>query len=1033
MRIVSLIDERDVIEKMLKCLGLWEQGDSSFGLTSAPQFSKNTSMVTSPSTPKPPLALKTRKAISYPYLVPLLIYMSSTALWAVEVYDLSPAIPRVTNPGEVLSDITDTGNLQAEIAISGDTTPYGGLKIHADVQNDFRLSQELVVTYGGAANLPILDQLFIEGTTPSDTLTLSSVALSPSSPLPGPNSPYKIYLTSINVKDATLLITDPNAYGNPDIDRGVAIENFTSINLDNATFRILPNGGGSLRSTGEATINAIAGDNYWSCSGSSFHISHLTLNLRQNATLSVDQFSQIHSSIAGGLNTAAGSTLNILNSGIALIGRPSSIDGSTINLSGAYAGGDDAYSFLRLTSPTITDSTINLDNNTSFRSYNSSSGGPLDGGIFFRGNNQVNLNDGAWISASASTIDRFGGAIYVENGTTSFNESSATRNKIPTLYARSWVIRNQGHAVFNGIFGAEGVDNVHISNGSSLRYNSGATFDALSSFTVENSTLDSNRFEASSDSFRLANATLRYNYGANNRLGVMTFQNKGAAATMQIEGNNLVYTRIALTGIPIAAGYPFLAYSDRLQIFGTAITGVNNLDFRLQVLGSPQPVVSAYTGGGENRDGRFTVADFSGSSVDGDSPRISFDTRNTPVLLDVVLDSKPSVDETVVVRFVRKPNRILLTHPTVTSGNQGSAATLLVDAANSGNQQIQDALDTLMGQDVGDHFDSIHPEPYASYMTVGLEQAQLISRSVMNHATRPTRRGLRREVGGAKELVTHSKRIWTDYARANGGVDGNNDLGSYDYSLDSFIVGADLLSNQTLDLGAYLGVGDYRMDEHDIVTHQIESESVYLGLYFSKTIAELLIRGTTAYGMNDNQSERFVTLGMTQGVTKADYDSHSYLVGTEAEIPIYRNGLFVLTPNLGVAYAYYKQESFEETGVSALDLALYSEDNHSLITSVGLNIGFKPFKWLVPEVYARYDYDWYADANTSHDIEAAIKNSGTGSETFYGKNRGPDRLITEISLNAVVSDSFTVGARAGNIMSDYGNEYTLGLNANWSW
>ena len=26
MRIVSLIDERDVIEKMLKCLGLWQQG-----------------------------------------------------------------------------------------------------------------------------------------------------------------------------------------------------------------------------------------------------------------------------------------------------------------------------------------------------------------------------------------------------------------------------------------------------------------------------------------------------------------------------------------------------------------------------------------------------------------------------------------------------------------------------------------------------------------------------------------------------------------------------------------------------------------------------------------------------------------------------------------------------------------------------------------------------------------------------------------------------------------------------------------------
>jgi hypothetical protein len=45
-----------------------EQGDRSFSLTSTPQFPKNTSMVASPSTPKPPLALKTRKAISYPFI-----------------------------------------------------------------------------------------------------------------------------------------------------------------------------------------------------------------------------------------------------------------------------------------------------------------------------------------------------------------------------------------------------------------------------------------------------------------------------------------------------------------------------------------------------------------------------------------------------------------------------------------------------------------------------------------------------------------------------------------------------------------------------------------------------------------------------------------------------------------------------------------------------------------------------------------------------------------------------------------------------
>ncbi len=42
------------------------QGDSSFSLTSTPQFPKNAPMIASLSTPKPPLAATMRKAISYP-------------------------------------------------------------------------------------------------------------------------------------------------------------------------------------------------------------------------------------------------------------------------------------------------------------------------------------------------------------------------------------------------------------------------------------------------------------------------------------------------------------------------------------------------------------------------------------------------------------------------------------------------------------------------------------------------------------------------------------------------------------------------------------------------------------------------------------------------------------------------------------------------------------------------------------------------------------------------------------------------------
>ncbi|WDE98509.1 autotransporter domain-containing protein [Lentisphaera profundi] len=371
--------------------------------------------------------------------------------------------------------------------------------------------------------------------------------------------------------------------------------------------------------------------------------------------------------------------------------------------------------------------------------------------------------------------------------------------------------------------------------------------------------------------------------------------------------------------------------------------------------------------------------------------------------------------------------------PATGSPNKSSGATLVTTAANNGNTQINNALNSLTNQQVASHFDTIHPEGYSSYMTVGLE-ASLLALETVNSSTRGNTFRAPVSMASLDDLPPvkgdYQKEFWLDLNYANGSIDEDGELGSIDYSITSFLFGQDLVVDHNSKLGVFSGYSHYKMDEHGISDLNLDTDALYLGVYGQYTHNDWIFNSTLGYAYGMNESERDSTLGTISGTSEADYDSHSFFIGSSAQTAIYTNQLFTLSPELGLYYVYYYQEEFDESGNSSLDLSLDSADAHSLVNTIGFNIQFADLGdtyAISPLVYFRYEYDWITDNNDDHSIQASLKNSNSGKQSFSGQNRGANHLVSGFSISAQVTDNTELNFGSSYTYSDNGDEY--GLNA----
>lgn len=363
------------------------------------------------------------------------------------------------------------------------------------------------------------------------------------------------------------------------------------------------------------------------------------------------------------------------------------------------------------------------------------------------------------------------------------------------------------------------------------------------------------------------------------------------------------------------------------------------------------------------------------------------------------------------------------------SGNSGSVG------ANAGNISSVSMLNQLTNGQVASHLESIHPEPYSSYMTISLEHSEAILNGVLGYAGSNSR--VRPGRGNEIEDRETHKRFWMDAGYTKGEVDGATDLGGFGYSLSSVTIGNDLSSSHDRNLGAYFSFGSQAMNEHDRAVQSFNGEVYHAGGYLNqRDLGGWDLSGVMGYGYGINHSKRRVVLGSTSTTPAADYTSHTAYAGLRGTMTAYRNNWITLAPELGFNYIYYYRKSIKESGEPALSLVLDTAHTRAIVASTGVQARLASISDSVsifPLAFVRYEHDFYANTTKEHEINAALVANPDYKQSFSGRNRGPDAVTFGLGLG---SDSRGALQLRGGIvysLTSHGREWGGGFSLEYHW
>ncbi|CUH42385.1 Esterase EstA precursor [Ruegeria atlantica] len=379
-----------------------------------------------------------------------------------------------------------------------------------------------------------------------------------------------------------------------------------------------------------------------------------------------------------------------------------------------------------------------------------------------------------------------------------------------------------------------------------------------------------------------------------------------------------------------------------------------------------------------------------------------------------------------VTTTIRAPGGGLISTNTVT--NTLGPATGTTNTQNLG-QLVSNSGGTLPYNALP-QVSTLHPEAYASFMTVALEQSDLRRNMVLSNAN-----GRATGNGRIEGVTAEGRNVWFDAGLTRGDVDADGGLAGFDYDLNQFILGADVWSDERSRAGVYVGYGTYSMSDHTTSadTLDLSSDEISIGAYGVLEKTDWSFSGMAGVSLGDVDATRDAIVGSTANRHTASYDSKTFEFAIRAEytaLPT-RNG-WHLAPEVGLGYAYYDQDGFIEDGDPMTALTVEDATADSLIGSLGVNVTGPAFAGgLVPIGFLRYEHDFLAASDDTHDIDASLAASPGVSQSFVGTHRGENAISVGLGFGTVIGAS--VDASAGVVYQRNSNGDEIGGGARITW
>ncbi|PZX48755.1 autotransporter domain-containing protein [Cereibacter changlensis] len=501
------------------------------------------------------------------------------------------------------------------------------------------------------------------------------------------------------------------------------------------------------------------------------------------------------------------------------------------------------------------------------------------------------------------------------------------------------------------------------------------------------------------------------------------FTNSGA---LHVTGGLSGITTLASTGIlslqgggaaqTLTVGALSFGAGSSLRLDVDAAGGADRLVAGTATLAGGVSLFASSTGGAYSRDTVYEI-------LTADSITGTFDTVKTDLAF---LAAQLDYDETAV-SLTLKRNDIGFAETGRTANQRAAAAG--AESLGAGNA-IYDAVLWLGEEQVGQAFDQLSGEAYASFETVSLRSAVILADLVTAHLdssfgpTGGSPVASRGPAGPSRAAGVSDASVWARIYGGSASLGGDGDTADVDATTGGFAAGID---SQVGDwrLGAMLHAGQTNADADDRATAG-ESTDYGLGLYGGRQWgATSLMLGAT-YTRHDWEIDRRVAMsGFADGLS-ADYASDTSQIFAKVSHD-FAVGDLSLSPYASLAYVHQSAGSFDETGGAAA-LSSGSASMNAIFTTLGLNVS-RAFIVEGMRLTTKGGIGWrHAEADSSGSMRRLA-----GGDAFYivGAGVPSDMAVLSAGFDLELGADNTIGLVYDGQIGEHGAESHM-LNVSWN-
>ncbi|WP_297809321.1 autotransporter domain-containing protein [uncultured Methylophaga sp.] len=376
------------------------------------------------------------------------------------------------------------------------------------------------------------------------------------------------------------------------------------------------------------------------------------------------------------------------------------------------------------------------------------------------------------------------------------------------------------------------------------------------------------------------------------------------------------------------------------------------------------------------------------------------------------LDASLSYSATdVTLSLVRNANDFTAVAGTPNQLAVGQTLQTLSDGgASNGMQDLLGEITVLSRAAARDAFDQLSGVGLGNSLLLSRQSQQrfgrLLSSRSVQRSQHPATRVAGLDAGSSLQLASldtpiaalnavdtqaqQGSQYWFTPVYGEGDVDGDGNASGMDYHYAGLSLGLDQQLNADWLLGAALS---YTQSDARFAAGSTDMDGVEAALYSRWDKDAYYMQGYSGLGWYGSDSERRINVGGRQ-TAESDYDTTAFFAGIEGGHSFLLKHKIMLTPYIGLDYAYSDRESFSESGAGAANLDVSSESLESIQSRAGLR-----FEQFLSSAENR-SLVWHLNAAWLHEFgddkartQAGFVNNRVASFEVDGADLDRDRLL----------------------------------------